>query len=291
MEKISTQFVIFGKAFKRALVNIFRHPRLLFPFFSLALLEGAALCLWYYSPRPPVSKLLAPFVKAFFGDIYLHYPMNFLLLPRLEFLSRVVIYCLFAGVALSMSASAVFQVEKEKRPPRLFGNFNRALRRFFPVFFVFLLAAFCGTAAYKLPRLILIKFFISSPAFPVLKVFIVAISFLLNCLVEMFFVFVPVYLVVFREKFFASIRKSFRFAGLFFLPLGIFVAGFRSLDLLMNFFKSRLTGIVEHYFPIFPEFILYYLSLDITVFFIVNSIIVTVCFGLVLNNEKQTNAS
>ncbi len=283
-------FKKFGKYLKTGTGNMFHHPRLFFPFFMLAVLEGGALSLWYYAPRPPVSLLMAPLVRRF-GEIYLHYPSNFLLLPRLMFLSRTLIFLIFGGMALSMSAAAVFQVEKERVQPRLFGNFNRAVRRFFPVFFLCLLAGAGMALVYKLPRIAVIHLFLANPRFVFFYRAAAICGFIGMVLVEVFLIFAPVYLVIFRKSFWGALKSSFTLAVKFFLPLVLFVAIMRAADFIINVYKVHLPAIIDAHFPLFPEFVLWYLALDIAVFFIINSFIVTVCFGLAIGCEKEKNGS
>ena len=60
-----------------------KYPRTALPLLIMGILDFVALYLLYLAPQRPVSVLLAPPVRAFWGEQFLHYPMNLFLLPKL----------------------------------------------------------------------------------------------------------------------------------------------------------------------------------------------------------------
>ena len=65
-----------------------RYPIIVAPFIGVAMFEGFVLAVLFLAPRPPLSMALAPIIRAFWGEQFLHYPTNFLLLPKIFEYSR-----------------------------------------------------------------------------------------------------------------------------------------------------------------------------------------------------------
>ncbi len=90
----------FFKACRDSISTGIKQPRVILPFLLLALLEGLFLYLLFLFPQDPVSKVLAPPIRKFFGEKFLHYPMNFLILPQLfHYVSILLIF--FPGILLN----------------------------------------------------------------------------------------------------------------------------------------------------------------------------------------------
>lgn len=75
-------------------------PIVIMPFIFVAFLEGLALELIYYFPRKPLANIAAPVMRRFFGEVFLHYPDNLVILPKLFYYAQVLIY-VFCGVFLA----------------------------------------------------------------------------------------------------------------------------------------------------------------------------------------------
>ncbi len=77
---------------------------MLFLFLAVAFFDLIALTLLYFAPSPPVSNVLAPIIRTFWGEDYLHYPQNFVILPKLfshaHFLISTVLGVFITGVII-----------------------------------------------------------------------------------------------------------------------------------------------------------------------------------------------
>jgi hypothetical protein len=51
-----------------------RYPAIMMPFGCIALFEILGLIILFLAPRPPFSSVLAPVIRAFWGEQFLHYP-------------------------------------------------------------------------------------------------------------------------------------------------------------------------------------------------------------------------
>ncbi len=63
---------------------------LLIPFIILFIVDIILISVLYLSPRYPLSVLFAPPIRKLWGSQFLHYPMNFMLLPKLFYYARLV---------------------------------------------------------------------------------------------------------------------------------------------------------------------------------------------------------
>jgi hypothetical protein len=99
------------------------------PFAVFAAMEIIMLALLYLSPREPLVSVLGPPIRVFFGERFLHYPDNFLLLPRLGSFARSLLYVVAGSLLNGMAAVYIhraFTGRGEKR-----AAFMQAFRRYF----------------------------------------------------------------------------------------------------------------------------------------------------------------
>ena len=59
------------------------HPVILFPFVTIAFIQMLILEVLYFAPRFPLSVFFNPIVKTLWGEKFVHYPHNFVVLPSL----------------------------------------------------------------------------------------------------------------------------------------------------------------------------------------------------------------
>lgn len=82
-----------------------KNPGVYLPFAAFALLELIALIVLFLAPRKPLLPLFGPPIRTLWGEQFLHYPVNFLLLPKLASLSRmglsVIFGSLLSGIAIA----------------------------------------------------------------------------------------------------------------------------------------------------------------------------------------------
>lgn len=80
-------------------------PAVYLPFLVFAGVELITLIFLFLAPRPPLLPLLGPPIRTFWGEQFLHYPANFLLLSKLASFSRmglsVILGSLLSGIAIA----------------------------------------------------------------------------------------------------------------------------------------------------------------------------------------------
>lgn len=94
---------------------IWHHPVLLMPFIIIAFCESLLVELALFSTRKPISFVMIPIIRKFFGEVFVHYPGNLLAVPDLFYYGQIVIY-IFISVAMAAVAVNIFKNMKEKLP-------------------------------------------------------------------------------------------------------------------------------------------------------------------------------
>lgn len=110
-----------------------KHPVIILPFVFIAFLEGIALEISLFCTRTPISFAVNPIIKKFFGEEFLHYPANLILLPRIFYFLQIAIY-ISAGVFLTAITVNILKNIREKLPIKTNALIKNALGRYFSFF-------------------------------------------------------------------------------------------------------------------------------------------------------------
>jgi len=108
-------------------------PKFFVPFILFVILELIALLFIFVTPRQPFISVLGPIVKAFWGEAFLHYPTNFVLLPRLASLARTVLSVIFGSLLTGAAVSMVneyYNKRQVKANAGLLNGFKKYLTLF-----------------------------------------------------------------------------------------------------------------------------------------------------------------
>jgi hypothetical protein len=136
-----------------------RHLGVLAPFVILAVLDFIALGVLYFFPRKPVSLILVPIIKTYWGERFLHYPLNFFLLPKLLYYARtvlsVVMGSLVAGMVILRYASA-----RSKNTLTFLGSLKAAVRRYPALFFAQLFLQVIYIGIYRVFESGIVRYFV-----------------------------------------------------------------------------------------------------------------------------------
>jgi hypothetical protein len=92
-----------------------KNPIVMMPFVVIAFLELLALEFIYFSSRAPLSHIVNPVIRKFFGEAFVHYPGSLVVLPRLFYGTQIVIYIVF-GALLTAMAVNIFKNIKSDLP-------------------------------------------------------------------------------------------------------------------------------------------------------------------------------
>ncbi len=252
-----------------------RPGAVLWPFFWVAAAEAAALVFLHLAPRPPVLRLLGPIIRRYWGEAYLHYPLDLVLLPTLFQKAQVAVGLLLGPL---MAGAAVWMISRLAADggaaPRVAEGVRVALRRFFAVFavaaLVFLLMKWSLAGANALFREALSL----GPSLPRWASWALhlGINLAAGTLAETLFVFSIPAIVVEDASVWRSLGRSLRavrdsFAAAFSL-VALPVAAFLALALA----RIRLPALMER---TVPEASLWFLAGTIVVSFLVNAFLVS----------------
>jgi len=106
-----------------------KNPIILMPFVFIAFLELLVLEFIYFSSRAPLSYIANPIIRKFFGETFLHYPANLVVLPRLFYYKQVVIYVLI-GAFLTAVAVNIFKNIKGGLPVKAKAMIRNTLKSY-----------------------------------------------------------------------------------------------------------------------------------------------------------------
>ncbi|HOW42817.1 MAG TPA: hypothetical protein P5110_04875 [Candidatus Omnitrophota bacterium] len=240
---------------------IFKRPKVLWPFVIFAGIELSTLMLIYAAPRVPFNKLLAPPIRAFWGERFLHYPANFLLMPTLNSIVRNFLSVFIASLLTGSAVYLIWALYKGKKP-----SFSAALkqagRKYSAFLAVVLLTIFLFFVVLKIMDFLLVKFFVAGHT-SLLKmgprIWFGPLKVIMNIFAGMLIQGVLVYaipiLAIGNDHFFKAIGKScalfgkhfFKTLTLLVLPflayIPIVVLQYNSASLVDRFFPELILGI------------------------------------------------
>lgn len=112
-----------------AIETMVSKPVVLMPFIFIAFFEFVALEILSFSARPPVSTVLSPIVRKFFGERFVHYPGDMIILPTLFYYVQVAIY-IVAGVFLISISAQIYRNIKQGLPLKADALVKNSIRRY-----------------------------------------------------------------------------------------------------------------------------------------------------------------
>lgn len=109
-----------SRIYAETFLSFLESKRLFKPFLAFAACELFILIFIFLVPRQPFVKLFGPPIRTIWGERFLHYPLNFILLPNLVSLSRSIISVFIGafttGVAVAIVAKKNFVAALKKYP-------------------------------------------------------------------------------------------------------------------------------------------------------------------------------
>ena len=250
-----------------------KYPSLLVPFFMNAVFQGLVLTVLFYYPRSPFAAIFGPPIKAFYGIRFLHYPYNFLLLPKLFYYGQVLATLTLGVVMFGMAMGMVSQIHSEGTSPRIGGNINRSLRRYLPLVGVWLVTFIISLIILRGPAKLIMKFMQPTIFAKILLQVVSYGGILAVFLVEALFIYAYPAIVVERAGFLKGIARSFSISKSVFLTTAILVIVPRILDVIGIIIKDKMTSATNISFPDFPEITVVMLAVLIGITLITDSLV------------------
>ncbi len=205
-------------------------PKLWIPYVGFTLLELFFLIFLYLAPRQPFAVLLAPPIRAFWGEKFLHYPVNFLLLPKLASLSRNFLACIFGSLLTGFAVAMVVDVYYKKNINAL-ASLKAAFKKYLYLFAVVLLITVLFFSLIKIIEKGLLKYFLFGHATLLflkpqvwLGPILIIINLLIVILVQGLLVYAIPIIMTGNGKLFKAIGRSMVMFTKLFLPT-LFLVG------------------------------------------------------------------
>ncbi len=271
-------------------VLIKEKPAVIMPFVIVAFFEALALELIYFSTRYPISFVVNPIIRKFFGETFLHYPGNMVMLPRLFYYAQIVIY-VFLGVFLTAIAVNIFRNIKESLPVKTNALIKNALKHYF-LFFIYglivvaLLFAIRNAGLYIFPKIVRISMKLI-PGIPqqVYYSCLTLALFFINIIMQVFLILTVPIIVIDKSGLLKALIKSIYLAmrnfsnivGLVFLPFLVYLP--------LTMLKSFSIELVD---KTMPEINLYMTVIGIIITIFLDSFII-ICVSKWLLNLKEGN--
>lgn len=108
-------------------------PIVIMPFVFIAFFECIILELAYFSTRFPLLYVANPIIRKFFGEAFVHYPANLIILPQLFYYGQITLY-IFIGVFLTAVTVNIFKNLIANLPIKAKALIKNALANYFSFF-------------------------------------------------------------------------------------------------------------------------------------------------------------
>lgn len=124
-------------------------PQVVVPYLYLVLFHGILLAVLFLIPRPPLSSVLGPIIRAFWGEQSLHYPYNLTALPQIYSMAKNLVDMTAGVLCAGIMISMISQSYQAIKPDWLLG-LKRSLRRYFRLAAIWALTVILVLGAGKL---------------------------------------------------------------------------------------------------------------------------------------------
>lgn len=290
MEKISVASV-----YRSVAGLLSKRPGILLPFCVVSGLEIFALLTVYLIPQTSLSALLGPPIRSFYGEIYLHYPMDLLLLPKL-FQHVQTAVALFVGSWMSASVVAFISAESQAGSAGLkWYSYSKSVLSRYPAIFVvsllsFLLAKYSMTGTQIVFRWAVNHFpnVMGHLSLRWWSLVILAISLGIALTVEILFAYVIPALIIEKKSLWKAFGRSLAVLKRNFLVTLVLVGVPVFLYFVSVLIRGAIPGLIER---TFPEISLGILFASILVSFLINSAIMTSVTILFLYQRQREQAA
>ncbi len=269
-------------------VLIKKKPVILLPFVIIAFFECLALELIYFSSRKPISVFANPIIRKFFGEGFIHYPNNLLLLPKLFYYAQVAVY-IFLAILLTAISINIFKNIRMGLPLKANALIKNALKRYLSFVIFGIIIIFFMILMKRADVFIFTKFIrFASKYMPQAanKLYFIGLSFFLflsNVILLVFSVLTVPLIVIQKKSLFKALIRSiylgfrnfFSIFGLIFLPFLVYLP--------LMLLKSGAPQLIN---KTFPEINLYITAAGIVIALFIDCFIVICASQFLLDKES-----
>lgn len=255
--------------------------RVLFaPFLIFALLDLVGLIFIYLAPREPVISFLGPPIKAFWGESFLHYPFNFLLLSKLESFNRMGLYIIFGSLLTGAAVALVSEIHNGNGVT-LIKSLRAAAKRYVSLLAVVLIVYLLFYLFAKIFAYFAAKYLFSRG---IKLAILITMDFIAAILIQAVFVYAIPIIIIEKEGLIKSLRKSFALFRKLFIPT-IALIGLPGLCYLpIQILQSDAPFLVNRFFP---ESVLLVAIVSVIISSFVVDLLVTVSTAILYLKNKE----
>lgn len=231
------------------------HPVILVPFVTIAFIQLLVLEMLYFAPRSPLAAFFNPLVRTLWGEKFVHYPSNFVLLPQLFQRFQIPIYIFISSFFIAAAIATIDAINSRQKI-----NFalacKAALSRYVHILFGAGISFCIYGGLHKLYNLVMmraLKIGSVDGIFFIIKTVTLKGALYVNLLISAFvmaiFAFVFPIIMIEKKNILSAIGLSFKYLwGSFWFVL--FIALIPTLFYLpIIFLRSNLGGIAQTTFP------------------------------------------
>jgi len=225
MSKVKSPLTVLRLSF---ILFKFENQQIFYPFIIIVFINLVILEILYFSPRYPLLVFFAPIISRIWGQEYLHYPMDMMLLPKLFYYAQMVIYLFLSSILSVLVVDMVAAINNENPV-----SFKASLQKSLPGYIYIVLYSFLSLLLFqvfdKAYGLLLHRAFkIHSTAgtyFWIKKFLFYAApyaQFIFGIFVTALFIYVPVLIILEKNKFLGALIGNFKVLfGSFWLTVGL----------------------------------------------------------------------
>ena len=92
---------------KSSINSLVQNKEIFFPYCVLIFVQLFVLEILYFMPRWPLVEFFGPIIRKLWSENYLHYPLNFALLPRFFQWAQIPIYILISSFCIAMAINII----------------------------------------------------------------------------------------------------------------------------------------------------------------------------------------
>lgn len=259
MDSIKSGTSSIKKAYNVSLQSLKNHPVLFLPFVIFAIFDFVALILLFLSPRMPLRLIFGPPIRTFWGEQFLHYPTNFLLLPKLASLSKMFLSIFLGSLLTAVAVVIIFNIYNKKHI-NLTLVFKSVFKKYISLCAIVFIFTFLFYVLIKITTIGLAKYFIAGHKKLLfwgqdlwLGPILLGLNFIFAILIQSAFIYAIPILIIEKERLIKSIAGSFWLFKKLFVPTLILV-GLPMITYLPIVIMQQNSAILIN--KLFPETIL-----------------------------------
>lgn len=245
MENPKSNRFTFISVVSSTIASVKNRPAIILPFIIFTLIDLIWIFLLFLAPRKPFIALFGPPIRSIFGEKFLHYPVNFILLPQLVSYVRMALAVVFSSLLSGISVAMLY-----KKPLRT------AFKKYSGLFLIVFIIYALFLALIKVYGFLLVKYFMAghkSLLFIGAKWWMGPIStvavFMFSVILQLVFVYAIPALIKNDETFIKAVSRGVRFSFknllltflLIILPMLLYVP--------INILTQRTPFLIDTFFP------------------------------------------